>query len=192
MTHYFLRKMSSDPLKCGPTPSYDLFMTWVFSISNPFSHCCTFRRQKYAKDDRREATKYDEYAVGIYKNDSLVGHVPIELSSLINFFLKTDCGNNGHATLSGKIKREVGLVVPASFSARTKNKKNAKERVASSKSFIRLDIKPIISLYTLKIPSLATTVVEKNFKLRKKTRTLYAIFKNIINHYKLVLFLNLP
>ena len=27
MTHYFLRKMSSDQLKCGPTPSYALFMT---------------------------------------------------------------------------------------------------------------------------------------------------------------------
>ena len=63
-------------------------------------------------------------AVGIYKNESLVGHVPIELSGLIDF-LRAERENNVHATESGKRKREVCLLT-ASFSARTKNKKYAK------------------------------------------------------------------
>ncbi len=42
----------------------------------------------------------------------LVGHVPIELSSLVNNFLKANESNKLVAKVSGKRKREVGLVVP--------------------------------------------------------------------------------
>ena len=41
-------------------------------------------------------------------------------------FFKDDCQINVHATVSTKRKREFGLVAPASFSARTKNKKHGK------------------------------------------------------------------
>ena len=39
----------------------------------------------------------------------LVGHVPIELSSLMNNFLKANDSNKLVAKVSGKRKREVGL-----------------------------------------------------------------------------------
>ena len=42
----------------------------------------------------------------------LVGHVPIELSSLVNNFLKANESNKLVAKVSGKRKREVDLVVP--------------------------------------------------------------------------------
>ena len=51
---------------------------------------------------------------------SLVGHVPVELSKLLNRFLKADTGNYIYVEAIGKRKREVGPVVPAKFSSHTK------------------------------------------------------------------------
>ena len=52
--------------------------------------------------------------------------VPIELSSLMNNFLKVNDSNKLVAKVSGKRKREVGLVVPAKFKALTKEYRLAK------------------------------------------------------------------
>ena len=48
---------------------------------------------------------------------TLAGHVPIELSHLLKNFL--EAGNELCAQVTGKRKREVGLVVPAKFTALT-------------------------------------------------------------------------
>ena len=84
-------------------------------------------------DERKEALDYDKYAVGIFKRHeedisklSLVGHVPVELSKLLNQFLKADTGNCIYIEVIGKRKREVGLVVPAKLSARTKFSRTAR------------------------------------------------------------------
>ena len=87
-------------------------------------------------DDRPEALEYDKFAVGIYKmkekkkdteeQKELVGHVPVELSSLIYHFLNASSENRMTVEVKGKRKREVGLVVPAKFNALTKDKKTAK------------------------------------------------------------------
>ena len=63
--------------------------------------------------------KFDtrEEALGIYADETLVGHVPIELSSLLHFFLEADEQNRLICQVIGKRKREVGLVVPAKFFA---------------------------------------------------------------------------
>ena len=69
------------------------------------------------EDTRKEAKDYDGHAVGLFKtpsrgeNKTLVGHVPIEISSLIDYFLKADKSNSVSAQVTGKRKREVGLVV---------------------------------------------------------------------------------
>ena len=52
----------------------------------------------------------------------LVGHVPIELSSFLNHFLKSNEKNLLKVTVAGKRKREVGLVVPGKYCAFTKKK----------------------------------------------------------------------
>ena len=84
------------------------------------------------KDKRGEAMEYDKNAIGVYRTPSeseqkmLVGHVPIELSSLMNNFLKANDSNKLVAKVSGKRKREVGLVVPAKFKALTKEYRLAK------------------------------------------------------------------
>ena len=75
------------------------------------------------KDKRDEAMEYDKNAICVYRTPSeseqkmLVGHVPIELSSLMNNFLKANDSNKLVAKVSGKRKREVCLVVPAKFKA---------------------------------------------------------------------------
>ena len=46
----------------------------------------------------------------------LVGHVPIELSMLLSRFLK----------VCGKRRREVGLVIPGHYKARTKSRSHCK------------------------------------------------------------------
>ena len=47
----------------------------------------------------------------------LVGHVSVELSSLIYHFLNARSENRMTVEVTGKRKREVGLVVPAKFNA---------------------------------------------------------------------------
>ena len=56
----------------------------------------------------------------------LVGHVPIEISSLLYHFLQEDKRNSIIVTVLGKIIREVGLVIPATFIAHTEKKKNSR------------------------------------------------------------------
>ena len=82
-------------------------------------------------DDRPEALEYDKFAVGIYKikekeQKELIGHVPVELSSLIYHFSNASSGNRMTTEVTGKCKREVGLVASAKFNALTKDKKTAK------------------------------------------------------------------
>ena len=52
-------------------------------------------------------------------NKILAGHIPIELSCLLNNFLCANTDNNLFAKVTGKRKREIGLVVPERFSAVT-------------------------------------------------------------------------
>ena len=82
------------------------------------------------RDDRSEALQYDKFAIGTYKKneegmEELVGHVPIELSSLLYHFLSEGPDNHLAIEVTGKRKREVGLVVPAKFTALTKDKRVA-------------------------------------------------------------------
>ena len=78
-------------------------------------------------DDREEAREYDKYAIGIYKknmdcSEELVGHAPVELSSLLYHFLQASSDNCINVRVIGKRKREIGLVVPAKYDALTKSK----------------------------------------------------------------------
>ena len=81
-------------------------------------------------DKREEAKAYDDFAVGLYKDgkdssscsDVLVGHVPIELSHLVCTFLNAQDSNESDAEVIGKRTLENGLVVPAIYSLRTRNK----------------------------------------------------------------------
>ena len=79
-------------------------------------------------DERLEAKELDENAVGTYKKrideKLLVGHLPIELSKLINFFIDIE-NNHVHAVVTGKRIREVGLSVPAKFHCFTSSKRQA-------------------------------------------------------------------
>ena len=79
------------------------------------------------KDNRSEALEYDKHAIGVYKkvdkpNEKLklVGHVPIECSSLLDHFSKANSSNKLVVTVKGKRKREIGLVVPGKFRCCTK------------------------------------------------------------------------
>ena len=66
-------------------------------------------------DNRGEAIEYDKNAIGVFKTgdpETLVGHLPIELSCLLKYFLQASPENNLIAVVTGKRKREVGLVVP--------------------------------------------------------------------------------
>ena len=96
------------------------------------------------EDTRAEAKEHDENAIGVYKpttkqsdlNKTLAGHVPIELSRLLKNFLDANADNKLFAKVTGKRKREVGLVVPAKFSAFTTELRIAEvlEREISSRA----------------------------------------------------------
>ena len=88
------------------------------------------------KDTRAEAKEHDKNAIGVYRitkqldvanqKKILVGHVPIELSRLMKNFLEANTKNKLVAQVTGKRKREIGLVVPAKFSAFTTDLRLAK------------------------------------------------------------------
>ena len=86
------------------------------------------------KDNREEALSHDKHSVRAF--GTLVGHIPIELSRLINYFMESTKENFVSALVVGPRKREVGLVVPAKFSAFTKD-----ERIATILSDEILKIK---------------------------------------------------
>ena len=72
------------------------------------------------KDNQEEALGQDKHSIRVYRKDgTLVGHVPIELSRLIDYFVKSKEGNFVAAVVAGPRKWEVGLVVPVNFSAFT-------------------------------------------------------------------------
>ena len=84
------------------------------------------------EDKRAEAKEYDTNAIGVYvtherpdAENTLTGHVPIELSRLLTF-LQANADNLLTATVTEKRKRDVGLVVPAKFTAFTQELKKAK------------------------------------------------------------------
>ena len=76
-----------------------------------------------ASDDREEAKEYDKYAVGLYKRDLLVEHIPIEISSLCFHFINQYPGNKMKALITGKRLQEIGLAVPAKLIFITNNKR---------------------------------------------------------------------
>ena len=81
------------------------------------------RKLSYVKDTRAEAEEYDQNVIVVYlridegKESGLVGHVPIEISKLTNQFLEANNNNGLKATVTGKNKRELGLIVPAKYTA---------------------------------------------------------------------------
>ena len=92
------------------------------------------------KDNRQEALNHDPNAVRVYKESSeedsslaLVGHVPIELSRLPAGFLGASKKHSVSAKSVGREKREVGLIVPGLYRARTKKRKFGKILVKEMK-----------------------------------------------------------
>ena len=78
------------------------------------------------EDSCAEANEHDPNAIGVYTvtkqpnaKETRAGHVPIELSRLLKNFLEASNENRLHAQVTGKRKREVGLVVPAKYTAFT-------------------------------------------------------------------------
>ena len=45
------------------------------------------------KYNRSEALEFDKHAVGVFKEDILVGHVPVEVSRIISYFLQANGTN---------------------------------------------------------------------------------------------------
>ena len=80
-------------------------------------------------DHLKEALECDKCTMGIFKTNQyeecLIGHVRIETSSYLYHFLQEDKSNSIKVKVIGKRKREVGLVIPATFIAHTGNKRTA-------------------------------------------------------------------
>ena len=102
---------------------HHVYMTTWTSIMNEVLIC--------KQDNREEAKEYDPNAVVVYKQSleqddlDLAGHVPIELSIILAGFLAVSESNSLTVQACGKRKREVGLVIPGCYQARTCRKKIA-------------------------------------------------------------------
>ena len=70
---------------------------------------------KCKRDTCAEAQEHDSKAIGVYlisnQEETLAGHVSIELSRLLKNFIEANVENKLCAQVTGKRKREVGLVV---------------------------------------------------------------------------------
>ena len=94
------------------------------------------------KDGRAEAQEHDSNAVVVYLvttqsgvKKTLAGHVPIELSHLLKYFLEAEAGNKLCAQVTGKLLREVGHVGPAKFTALASELRIAQEPIRKSFQF---------------------------------------------------------
>ena len=102
-----------------------------------------------APETREEAIQYDKFSIGVYKDADkeklLVGHLPAEISSLCYHFLAQNADNEINAEITGKRRREVGLVVPAKLSFETNNRKCAEileeELLKRREKFSTLELK---------------------------------------------------
>ena len=60
---------------------------------------------------RNEAAEYDKHAIGAFKTHGvLVGHIPIELSSLIEYFLQKSEENSVSAVVVGSRSVKLALL----------------------------------------------------------------------------------
>jgi len=73
---------------------------------------------------------FDKHAVGVYRTKDekkqLVGHVPMKLSKLLDYFLMASNESKLIVTASGKRKREVYLIVPGTYQTMTNDFGQAK------------------------------------------------------------------
>ena len=80
----------------------------------------------YKRDYHLEALDINKHAVGIYKEERLVGHVQIELSRIISCFLEESETNEMKVAVNGKRRQELDLVFPGKYCARTESKRTVK------------------------------------------------------------------
>ena len=94
-------------------------------VYQPVWTCTVGENLFTAPDKREEALSYNEFAIGVYKDEKcslLVGHLPIEISNLFYHFLEKSSENKIIVKITGKREREIGLIVPANFVYITKDK----------------------------------------------------------------------
>ena len=91
-----------------------------FNNSNPEWHgSFSLKQVIFHLHLHQEAIVNDKYAIGLYREGNLIGHIPVEISSLMYHFLDESTENCIEAVVIGKRKREIGLVVPAKYIAVT-------------------------------------------------------------------------
>ena len=97
------------------------------------------------KDNREKALSHDKHSVAVFKRDeTLVGQVPTEISRIIHYFIQS---NEKNSVSVGPRKREIGLVVPAKFSAYA-----ADQRVADilSKEILKIKQSTLTLIFNMK------------------------------------------
>ena len=72
------------------------------------------------------ASCYQPQCIDAHLQPSSDGHVPVELSMLLSRFLKASEKNAVEVKVCGKRRREVGLVIPGHYKARTKSRSHCK------------------------------------------------------------------
>ena len=103
-------------------------------------------------DTRAEAKDHDANAIGVYlmanQKETLAGHIPIEISRLMKNFIEAKASNKLLTWVTGKRKREVGLVVPAKFTAFTEELRIAqileRELKSRAKKYTHFELKNIV------------------------------------------------
>ena len=77
------------------------------------------------KDYSSKALDINKHAEGIYKEGRLVVHVPIKLSQIISYFLLENETKKVKVAVIEKTRRELGMIVPGKYCARTVSKQTA-------------------------------------------------------------------
>ena len=73
------------------------------------------------KEVRQKAAQYDKHAIAVFKSDDQQGHMPTELSNLIDYFLGNTKKNRVSVAVVDQRKRDASLVVTAKYSEFTKD-----------------------------------------------------------------------
>ena len=147
---------------------------------------------RFKKDHREEAKQFDKHSCNRclkktpvkdesesteVTTDVLFGHIPIEISKLILQFLLAWDKNVLTATVTGKRKGEVGLVVPSKYVALTKLKEFACILKEKKHPRFEMEVKSAMahffwkSLILIKICSFYTLL--HGTRISHRTKTVY-------------------
>ena len=111
----FLKILKTKTIKLSRTAIVNFEMVYEIELT-------CLKKANCKNDNREEAISYDKHSAGVFKKDgTLVAHIPIELSRLVDYFMKENKENVVSALVVGSENVKFDLVFQQNLQLLPKN-----------------------------------------------------------------------